>query len=117
MSKSFVTKFNIRPAVWPDYNPNDAVDRLTYVDTTQQISRMMQAGANLRMRNAQGLSGEDFNAPSTPIYAPDVCEAQKMINEYKDNLKRNAEELTAAYEAAKEASANEELPPAPTGAD
>lgn len=82
------------PAVWPKYNPVDAVDRLTYVDTTTEITRMLQAGASLRMRNAQGLEGEDFNAPSMCVYAPDISESARMINDYKNALKENAEKRT-----------------------
>lgn len=99
MSKSFRTKFNMTPAVWPSYNPVDAVDRLTYVDTTQQITRMLNAGASMRMRNSQGLKGEDFNAPAMPVYAPDISQSTRMIKEYKEALKENAERKTAELKA------------------
>lgn len=100
MSKTtkFFTKFNLLPVKHALYNPNDAVDRLTYVDTTQQITRMLQAGVNLKLRNNQGLSGEDFNAPAMPVYAPDVAISQRMINTYRDELKANAIERSRAFE-------------------
>lgn len=97
--KKFYTKFELVPHEVTIYNPVDKVDRLTYVDTTQQITRMLQAGVNLKLRANQGLSGEDFNAPAMPIYSPDVALSQKMINDYKEELKANAEKRSAEYAA------------------
>ena len=107
---TFKTRFTVGRAHWPVYNPNDAVDRLTYVDTTQQITRMLQAGANLKLRNNQGLSGEDFNSPAMPVYSPDVAISQKMINQYQEELKTNAEKRTAEFEAKKKLSEEKSNP-------
>lgn len=112
--KRFFSKFNVFRNEHALYNPVDAVDRLTYVDTTQQIARMMQAGVNLKLRSNQGLTGEDFNAPSMPVYAPDIALSQKMINCYKEDLKANAVERSKAFEAQAKSSEEKSEPPVQT---
>lgn len=82
-------------------NPYDAVDRLSYIDSTTQIVRMMQAGVNLKLQNSQLMSYDgDMNAPSIPVYAPDISVAYKRLHELKDELKENERKNREAYEAA-----------------
>lgn len=99
----FLTKFIMTPFEGCVMNPYDAVDRLSYVDSTTQIVRMLSAGVNLRMRNSQGMQEVDFNAPSAVVYAPDVAEAQTMLNELEETLKYNASVRNAEFEASKQA--------------
>lgn len=90
----FYTKFIKPTRVCCLYDPYDAVDRLTYVDTTVQISRMMQAGVNLAFRSNQGLPTGDFendNSPAAPVYTVDPALSANMIKSYKQSLKDNAE--------------------------
>ena len=90
----FYTKFNKPTRVRCLYDPYDAVDRLTYVDTTVQISRMMQAGVNLAFRANQGFPTVDLdndNSPVAPVYNVDPALSANMIKEYKQKLKDKAE--------------------------
>ena len=52
MSK-FRTKFNVPRFDGCVMNPYDAVDRLSYVDSTTQIVKMFQAGVNMKLQNSQ----------------------------------------------------------------
>lgn len=101
--KRFYTKFDMQVTRYDGciMNPIDAVDRLSYVDTTQQIVKMLNAGANLRMRNNQGYDSEDFNAPSMPVYTPDIADAQRRIRSFNDELKYNAAKRSAEFEASR----------------
>lgn len=98
--RRFFTKYDVQDTPYHGVvmNPVDAVDRLSYVDTTQQIVRMMQAGANLRMRNNQGYQSEDFNAPAMPVYTPDLADAQRRVKTFTDNLKENARIRSLEFE-------------------
>ena len=90
----FYTKFAKPVRVRCLYDPYDAVDRLTYVDTTVQISRMMQAGVNLAFRSNQGFPTGDFendSSPAVPVYNVDPALSANMIKEYKQKLKDKAE--------------------------
>lgn len=104
--KKFFTKYDVYPFSGCTMNPYDAVDRLSYMDTTQQIVSMLRAGARLRLRDNDGFKGEDFNAPSMPVYTPDIAVAQRMLNSLSDELKANAQVKTAEFEASKKEAVN-----------
>lgn len=101
--KKFKTKFDMVPYRGTVMNPYDAVDRLSYVDSTTQIVEMMKAGVSAKLRRAQLIGDEtDLNAPATPVYAPDIAVAYKQLHELQDQLKENqrlkAEKFKAEYE-------------------
>lgn len=99
---TFVTKYTVAPYNGVEMNPYDAVDRLTYVDTTQQIVSFLRAGVNMRLQRSQTMidSGADLNAPMTTVYAPDVAEAFAQLHKLQDELKENQRKLTEQREAA-----------------
>lgn len=74
-------------------DPFDKVDRLTYLDTTVQITRMMQAGVNLAFRKEQGLpyDGSDDFDPSIPVFPIDPAISAQRMKEYRQTLKDRAE--------------------------
>lgn len=107
---NFRTKFNVPRREGSMMNPYDAVDRLSYVDSTTQIVRMLKAGVNMRLQNSQLMAYDgDMNAPSMPVYAPDISTAYRELHEMQDKLKENqrlyTERLQAAKEAAKQSAA------------
>lgn len=110
---TFYTRFHKpkREDVFMD--PFDKVDRLTYLDTTVQITRMMQAGVNLAFRKEQGFpyDGTDDFDPSIPVFPIDPAISAQRMKEYKQALKDRAE---AKREQAKK-EANPSETPAATG--
>lgn len=100
----FYTKYDIAPYSGVEMNPFDAVDRLSYVDTTQQIVSFLKAGVNMRLQRAQLLIDQDggaaLNAPSATVYAPDVAEAFAQLHRLQDELKENQKKLTMKREEA-----------------
>lgn len=110
----FYTKYDVEPYSGVEMNPFDAVDRLSYVDTTQQIVSFLKAGVNMRLRRAQLLIDQDggaaLNAPSTTVYAPDVAEAFAQLHKLQDELKDNQEKLTKQREEALKAKAESVSP-------
>lgn len=107
---TFYTRFHKVPREVDLYDPFDKVDRLTYLDTTVQITRMMQAGVNLAFRKEQGLpyDGTDDFDPSIPVFPVDPAISAQRMKEYRQALKDRAE---AKRQQAIEASE----PPAATG--
>lgn len=102
--KKFITKYDIQHFNGCEMNPYDAVDRLSYVDSTTQIVRMMKAGVNMRLQNSQLTAYDgDMNAPSMPVYAPDISQAYKELHELQDKLKENQRLYTEQLKRAKEA--------------
>lgn len=101
--KKFLTKFDIKPSVGIEMNPYDAVDRLSYVDSTTQIVRMLRAGVSAKLRNSQLMTYDgDMNAPSMPIYAPDIADSYRQLHELQDRLKENQRAKTEAMMKAQE---------------
>lgn len=96
--KRFYTKYDVPSFGGCVMNPFDAVDRLSYVDTTTQIVRMLQAGADLKLKRNQGFSDEDFNAPSMQVYPPDIADSQRRLNEFQQKLKDSAKAKSEAFE-------------------
>lgn len=94
----FYTKYDVPPFKGCEMNPYDAVDRLSYVDTTQQIVSFLKAGVNMRLQRAQLMiqesGGAALNAPTTTVYAPDVAEAFAQLHRLQDDLKENQRILT-----------------------
>lgn len=111
---TFYTRFHKpkREDVFMD--PFDKVDRLTYLDTTVQITRMMQAGVNLAFRKEQGLpyDGSDDFDPSVPVFPIDPAVSAQRMKEYRQTLKDRAE---AKREQAKKEEAKLSETPAATG--
>lgn len=104
--KRFLTKYDLKHFDGVVMNPYDAVDRLSYVDSTTQIVRMLKAGVNLRLQNSQLYAYDgDMNAPSMPIYAPDISAAYKQLHEMQDKLKENERLYTERLKAARDAAA------------
>lgn len=104
--KKFLTKFDIKHFEGIEMNPYDAVDRLSYVDSTTQIVRMLKAGVNMRLQNSQLYAYDgDMNAPSMPVYAPDITAAYKQLHEMQDKLKENQRIYTERLQAARDAAA------------
>lgn len=102
MKPKFVTKFDVTPFAGCEMNPYDAVDRLSYVDSTTQIVRMLSAGVNMRLQNSQLMCTDgDMNAPSMPVYAPDISVAYAKLHEMKEQLKENQRLKTEALEKLK----------------
>lgn len=121
--KKFLTKYDIKHFNGVDMNPYDAVDRLSYVDSTTQIVRMLQAGVSMKLQRSQLWSFDgDMNAPSLAVYAPDIADAYRQLHEMQDKLKENqrlkSEALKAALETknngnvTSEEGANSDLPSA-----
>lgn len=105
--KRFLTKFDIEHFNGVEMNPYDAVDRLSYVDSTTQIVRMLQAGVNMKLQRSQLMTVDgDMNAPSMPVYAPDIADAYRQLHEMQDKLKENQRLKTEALEAAKKQAEN-----------
>lgn len=100
----FFTKYDVPPFKGVEMNPYDSVDRLTYVDTTQQIVSFLKAGVNMKLRRAQLMvdanGGAALNAPSATVYAPDVAEAFAQLHKLQDELENNKRILTAKREEA-----------------
>lgn len=106
---TFYTRFHKVPREVDLYDPFDKVDRLTYLDTTVQITRMMQAGVNLAFRREQGLpyDGSDDFDPSVPVFPIDPAISAQRMKEYRQALKDRAE--------AKREQQQQQEPPAATG--
>lgn len=105
--KRFLTKFDIKRFNGCEMNPYDAVDRLSYVDSTTQIVRMLQAGVNMKLQRSQLMTIDgDMNAPSMPVYAPDIADAYRQLHEMQDKLKENQRLKTEALEQLKKQQEN-----------
>lgn len=88
--RKFLTKFDIKRFDGCTMNPYDAVDRLSYVDSTTQIVKMLQAGVNMKLQRSQLMTVDgDMNAPAMPIYAPDIADAYRQLHDMQDRLKEN----------------------------
>lgn len=100
MSK-FFTRFHKVPREVDLYDPYDKVDRLTYLDTTVQITRMMQAGVNLAFRREQALpyDGTDDSDPCVPVYTVDPALSAQQMKSYRQALKDRADARRAEAEA------------------
>lgn len=100
--KRFLTKYDIKHFNGVEMNPYDAVDRLSYVDSTTQIVRMLKAGVSMKLRRSQLIGSEDdMNCPAMPVYAPDIADAYRQLHEMQDKLKENQRLQTEALEKAR----------------
>ena len=109
--KKFRTKFDVQHFDGCKMNPYDAVDRLSYVDSTTQIVSMLKAGVSARLQRSQLMTDElDLNSPSMPVYAPDIADAYRQLHQMQDELKENERKRSEAYKAAIAAKAAQQSP-------
>lgn len=100
----FYTKYDQKPFEGSVMNPYDAVDRLSYVDSTVQIVEMLKAGVSAKLRASQMMCTEgDLNAPSVSVYAPDIADAYRQLHKLQDDLKENERQRSEAYRKAMDA--------------
>lgn len=79
----FYTKYKLKSRNERLYSAIDKVDRLSYLDTNQQIRSFINAGNSLTMARARALQGlytgsEDDDFPSSPVYPVDPVDAGRM---------------------------------------
>lgn len=79
----FYTKYKLSDRVIRELSALDKVDRLSYLDTNQQIRSFINAGHSLALARAKALQGlysgeEDDDFPSSPVYQVDPVVASKM---------------------------------------
>lgn len=87
----FYTKYKLIDRVIRELSPLDKVDRVSYLDTNQQIRSFINAGHSLALARAKALQGlytgdEEDNFPSSPVYAVDPLVASKMSDVLQTEL-------------------------------
>lgn len=91
----FKTKYNLSKSLWRSYLSKDNVDRLSYVDNSEMVKRLLLSGENLRNYRAQVrqsalydtkqvLSDKDVKAPVLPQYPVDMVELTNLARRIED---------------------------------
>lgn len=95
--KSFATRYTPNTKVVSVMDSHDNVDRLSYVDSTQMVKRMIFEGQNLMAYRAAALRGmyssdelgnlgSEEGLPAIPVYETDPVIGKQIIDGYKEVL-------------------------------
>ena len=103
----FSTRYNRVAQVRSKMDQRDNVDRLSYVDSTKMVQRMILEGQNLNAyRAAAQRAGmykledleKDENVPAMPVYQEDPVIMDAVKQSYESELKDSVESRQAVQE-------------------
>lgn len=106
----FYSKYDLLAPVERQLSAIDKVDRVSYLDTNQQIRAFVSAGHSLALARAKALQGfydgdETDDVPASPVFPVDPVDAARMSDVLQDELQarvsqRNSELAKAAERSA-----------------